>query len=84
MLGAKRACQHRRDAQQSDFDGSSTSSSSAGGGARPWAIGGRSQVAHRSVTEIAFACGFSDGTHFARVFATRMGMTPTQWRRQAR
>ena len=42
------------------------------------------RAAHRSVTEIAFACGFSDGTHFDRVFATRMGMTPMQWRRQAR
>jgi AraC-like DNA-binding protein len=42
------------------------------------------RAAHRSITEIAFACGFSDSTHFGRVFAAHMGMTPTQWRRQAR
>jgi transcriptional regulator GlxA family with amidase domain len=42
------------------------------------------QAAHRSVTEIAFACGFSDSTHFGRVFAARMGMTPTRWRRHGR
>jgi AraC family transcriptional regulator, positive regulator of tynA and feaB len=40
------------------------------------------RAAHRSITEIAFDCGFSDSTHFGRVFASRMGMTPTQWRRQ--
>jgi AraC family transcriptional regulator, positive regulator of tynA and feaB len=45
---------------------------------------GDPQAAHRSVTEIALACGFSDSTHFGRVFAAHMGMTPTQWRRQAR
>jgi AraC family transcriptional regulator, positive regulator of tynA and feaB len=38
------------------------------------------RAGHRSITEIAFACGFSDNTHFGRVFATRMGVTPTQWR----
>jgi AraC-like DNA-binding protein len=42
------------------------------------------RAAHRSITEIAFACGFTDSTHFGRVFAARMGMTPTQWRKQAR
>ena len=41
------------------------------------------QAAHRSVTEIAFACGFSDLTHFGRLFAARLGMTATQWRRRA-
>lgn len=35
---------------------------------------------HRSVTEIAFACGFNDVSHFGRVFAARMHMTPSQWR----
>ena len=39
-------------------------------------------AAHRTVTEIAFACGFIDSSHFGRVFAARMSMTPTQWRRQ--
>jgi transcriptional regulator GlxA family with amidase domain len=41
------------------------------------------RAAHHSIREIAFACGFSDGTHFRRVFAAPTGMTPTQWGRQA-
>jgi AraC-like DNA-binding protein len=41
-------------------------------------------AAHRSVTDIAFACGFSDSSHFGRVFATQMAMTPTEWRRRGR
>lgn len=40
------------------------------------------EPAHRSVTEIAFACGFNDASHFGRVFAAKMGMTPSQWRRR--
>ena len=39
-------------------------------------------AAHRSITEIAFACGFSDSSHFGRVFAARMNMPPSQWRKQ--
>jgi AraC family transcriptional regulator, positive regulator of tynA and feaB len=39
-------------------------------------------AAHRSVTEIAFACGFNDASHFGRAFAARMHTTPSQWRRQ--
>ena len=39
---------------------------------------------HRSVTEIAFACGFSDASHFGRVFAARLHMTPSQWRQRKR
>lgn len=39
-------------------------------------------AAHRSVTEIAFACGFNDLSHFGRVFAGRMHVTPSQWRRR--
>jgi len=35
----------------------------------------------RTITEIAFACGFNDLSHFGRVFAERMGMTPSQWRK---
>lgn len=38
---------------------------------------------HRTVTEIAYACGFSGSSHFARVFTEHFGMTPTQWRNQA-
>ena len=40
------------------------------------------QAAHRSITEIAFACGFSDASHFGRAFAARMHMTPSQLRRR--
>nr|WP_294529764.1 helix-turn-helix domain-containing protein [uncultured Rhodopila sp.] len=39
-------------------------------------------AAHRTVTEIAFACGFSDVSHFGRVFMARMQMCPSRWRRQ--
>jgi AraC-like DNA-binding protein len=35
-----------------------------------------------TITEIAFACGFNSLSHFGRVFAERMGMTPTEWRKQ--
>ena len=38
-------------------------------------------AAHRSITEIAFACGFNDASHFGRTFAAEMHMTPSQWRR---
>lgn len=41
------------------------------------------EAAHRSVTDIAFGCGFKDLSHFGRVFAGRMGMPPSQWRRRA-
>jgi AraC-like DNA-binding protein len=41
-----------------------------------------SDAAHRSVTDIAFVCGFSDSSHFGRVFATQMAATPTEWRRR--
>jgi AraC-like DNA-binding protein len=40
------------------------------------------QSAPRSVTEIAFACGFADPSHFGRVFAVGMGMPPSDWRRR--
>lgn len=38
------------------------------------------KAASRTATDIAFACGFNDSSHFGRVFAARMNMTPTQWR----
>jgi AraC-like DNA-binding protein len=41
------------------------------------------ESAHRSITDIAFACGFNDLSHFGRAFATRMQATPSQWRRRA-
>jgi AraC family transcriptional regulator, positive regulator of tynA and feaB len=37
--------------------------------------------AHRSITAIAFDCGFRDLSHFGRVFAAATGQTPSQWRR---
>jgi len=40
------------------------------------------EALHRSVTEIAFACGFNDASHFGRVFAAKMHMSPSQWRKQ--
>ncbi len=39
--------------------------------------------AHRSITEIAFACGFNDSAHFTRAFVARMAATPSHWRREA-
>jgi AraC family transcriptional activator of tynA and feaB len=42
------------------------------------------EASHRSITEIAFACGFNDSAHFTRAFAARIGVTPSQWRRRAR
>jgi AraC-like DNA-binding protein len=38
------------------------------------------KAVHRTVAEIAFACGFRDASHFGRAFAAKTGMTPTKWR----
>ncbi|HEV7389030.1 MAG TPA: helix-turn-helix domain-containing protein [Gemmatimonadaceae bacterium] len=38
------------------------------------------EAAHRSITEIAFACGFNDSSHFGRVFTAQVQVTPSQWR----
>ena len=43
---------------------------------------GAPEAAHRTVTDIAFSCGFNDSSHFGRVFAAELLMTPTEWRRQ--
>lgn len=40
------------------------------------------QARDRTITEIAFACGFNDLTHFGRVFDEQMNMTPSEWRRR--
>jgi AraC family transcriptional activator of tynA and feaB len=39
------------------------------------------EASHRSITEIAFACGFNDSAHFARAFTSRMAVAPSRWRR---
>jgi len=38
--------------------------------------------AHRSVSDIAFGCGFSDAAHFSRSFRDRFGMSPRAFRQQ--
>lgn len=40
--------------------------------------------AHRTISEIAYAWGFSDMTHFGRRFRARFGLLPSDCRRQAR
>jgi AraC-like DNA-binding protein len=47
------------------------------------ALLGEPEAAHRSITEIAYACGFNDSAHFTRAFAARMALTPSQWRQHA-
>lgn len=36
-----------------------------------------------SLAEIAFQCGFSDQSHFSRLFRREFGTPPSRWRRQA-
>lgn len=38
----------------------------------------------QSVTEIAYACGFSSSQHMATVFGRMVGITPTEYRRRSR
>lgn len=40
----------------------------------------RMRSEHMSLAQIALACGFSDQSHFTRVFSTVTGMTPGRWR----
>lgn len=42
----------------------------------------RADGATRSITEIAFALGFTNATHFLRRFRARFGLTPSQARRE--
>jgi AraC-like DNA-binding protein len=35
---------------------------------------------HRNITEIAYACGFSDSAYFSRRFHANFGMAPSQYR----
>jgi len=34
----------------------------------------------RSISEIAYGCGFNDLSHFNKAFRAQFGMTPTEWR----
>lgn len=38
---------------------------------------------HRSITDIAFGCGFNDAAHFSRSFSNAYGLTPRQFRTKA-
>lgn len=38
---------------------------------------------HKSITEIAFSCGFNDAAHFSRSFAAAYGMPPSRFRIRA-
>lgn len=38
--------------------------------------------AGRSVTELAFACGFNDASHFSRAFKSRFGRSPREYRQE--
>jgi AraC-like DNA-binding protein len=40
----------------------------------------RADERRRSISEIAFAWGFSDLSHFGRAFIAAYGMTPRDWR----
>lgn len=39
--------------------------------------------ATRSISEIAFACGFNSSPHFCRLFKSRYGVSPSEFRQQA-
>ena len=43
---------------------------------RCWADLANPAQAHRSVSDIAFGCGFSDAAHFSRSFRDRFGLSP--------
>lgn len=36
-----------------------------------------------SIIDVGSACGFSDQTHFTRVFTKLVGIAPGRWRKQA-
>ena len=49
---------------------------------RCWTYLASAAEAHRSVSDIAFGCGFSDAAHFSRSFRDRFGLSPTAFRQQ--
>jgi len=42
------------------------------------------QTGDLSITDVALAVGFADGTHFGRLFQRETGVTPSAWRRGVR
>ena len=38
------------------------------------------RLRHRSISDIAFGCGFNDAAHFSRAFRERYGLSPREWR----
>lgn len=42
------------------------------------------QAGDLSITDVALAVGFADGTHFGRLFQRETGVTPSAWRRGVR
>jgi acetamidase/formamidase/AraC-like DNA-binding protein len=49
---------------------------------RAWADLSNPAEAHRSISEIAYRCGFVDSAHFSRTFRQRFGMSPREFRHQ--
>ncbi len=49
---------------------------------RCWADLANPAEAHRSVSDIAFGCGFSDAAHFSRSFRDRFGLSPRAFRQR--
>jgi acetamidase/formamidase/AraC-like DNA-binding protein len=49
---------------------------------RCWSDLANPAEAHRSVSDIAFGCGFSDAAHFSRSFRDRFGLSPKAFRQQ--
>lgn len=45
---------------------------------------GTPALSHRQISDIAFAWGFNDLSHFGRVFRAQFGASPREWRRSAR
>lgn len=39
---------------------------------------------HRSISELAYYCGFNNMSHFSKVFRLKFNMTPHEWRIKAR
>jgi acetamidase/formamidase/AraC-like DNA-binding protein len=49
---------------------------------RAWADLSNPAEGHRSISEIAYRCGFVDSAHFSRTFRQRFSMSPREFRQQ--